>query len=132
MVVRSCLTASSFPPASSKREKNSTFLSDALSCHSHLLHHLGLLSDGLLRDKGRSNLLRDPPGFSVLYVSMPDLVQNLGLARVHMSQDTHHRGAEDVQGTLLFMPLATVLREKEDKKCKKEMPADVHLIPTIY
>ena len=87
-----------------------------LNLSTHLLHHLGLLSDGLLGDKGRSNLLCDPPCLPILHVSTSDLVQNLGLAGVYMSQDTHHWRAENVQGTLFLMPLATVLRERERER----------------
>ena len=76
----------------------------------HLLHHLGLLSDGLIRDEGCSNLLCDTPGLSILHVCSANLVQNFSLAGVHMPQDAHHRGTEEVRRALFFMSLTPVLR----------------------
>lgn len=76
----------------------------------HLLHHLGLLSDGLIRDEGCSNLLCDTPGLSVLHVCSANLVQNFSLAGVYMPQDAHHRGTEEVRRAFFFVSLTPVLR----------------------
>lgn len=39
-------------------------------------------------------MLRDTPGFAVLHVGPPDLVEDLGLARVHMPQNAHDGAAQ--------------------------------------
>mmetsp|Transcript_773 Transcript_773/g.2550 ORF Transcript_773/g.2550 Transcript_773/m.2550 type:complete len:206 (-) Transcript_773:237-854(-) len=50
---------------------------------------LCLLADGALREEGRANLLRDAAGFFTLHIGAPDLVQQAGLAGVHVAHDAH-------------------------------------------
>ena len=75
----------------------------------YLLEHLGLVPDGVFGDEGGSDLLGDAPGLPVLDMGATNLVQDLRLAGVDVPEDTHHGGAEEIDGAFFFVPLTTIL-----------------------
>lgn len=75
----------------------------------YLLHHLGLCSNGILRNERGSNLLCDPSSLSILHICVPYLVQDLCLTCVHVPQNTHYRRSEEVQRHFLLVTFPTDL-----------------------
>jgi hypothetical protein len=78
-----------------------------------LLHvvdqHLRLVANSVGGEVGGADLLCDPPRLHVLHVGVPDLVQQFGLARVHVAQDAADRGPQLALGCVALLGVLALL-----------------------
>ena len=60
----------------------------------HLVQNSRLRLDRLNREIRRTDLLRNPSRLALLNIRLPDLIQQLRLARIDVSQDTADRTSQ--------------------------------------
>jgi hypothetical protein len=81
-----------------------------------LAQHLGARQQRVARDVGGPDLLGDAARLAVLHVGAPDVVQDLGLAGVHVAQDAADGGTQ-VRGVARGQRLAEPLVARLARGC---------------